>query len=173
MIKKSKFYSKYKITDAKPLGLERHYIQVSNFSSTLIDFLSKEFTGLFEVDYEPIWETNATIKISEGHVAYFLKTLMATVFGRETLKLKMLLEDEVFNLSIEAESNLPMTNEEMINLVKLIHSTGFSHEITDNRILLYSAVRRAMKKTLHSLSTDLFRQRLVEIFFTGGPPVEL
>ena len=170
MIRKSDFYKRYKISDARPLNISKHYVVVSSLADTLVDFLENEFMGLFDVNDEPIKDTNACVKVSEDFLAYFFKEFMGTIFGRDYLKIRFVLEDEIFKIIVRSDTHLPVTCDEMNCLTRIVHDTGLSIYIDNDIMILYSPVRRMTRRMLHSLSVNRFRQKLVEIFFTGGPP---
>lgn len=172
MIRKSSFYKKYKISDAKPIDITRHFVQVSEFCETLCDFLNKEFIGLFEIVCEPVWDKCVFVKISEDYTAYFFKLLLATVYGRESVKINVVFEDEVLTLTISADKHLPIEGDEMNELVRIIRSTGFSFKVENDKIIIFAQIYRLRKSIVQSMSASALRKKLVEIFFTGGPIVD-
>ena len=172
MIRRSSFYKNYKISNAKPVDIARHFVQVSSFCDTICDFLNNDFTGLVETICEPIWDPCVFVRISEDYTAYFLKLLLATIYGRDSVKIDMLFEDEVLTISISADGHLPIEGDEMNELVRTLRSTGFSFKVENDRITVFAPVYRLKKSIVQSMSLISMREKLVEIFYTGGPIVD-
>jgi len=171
VIKKSLFYKDYKISDARPLDIARHYVRVSTVCETVSSFLDYEFSGLFQLSYEPVWDRALSVKICEDQLAFFFKTLLEIVYGRKTLSIEMKALDGRFYIIISAEEHLPISPEEMATLAALARKVGMEHSTANDSLTLSCGLFRVSYASLRSIDSNKLREKLVEIFFTGGPPV--
>ena len=171
MIKKSLFYKDYRISDARPLEIARHYVRVSTVCETVSSFLDCEFTGLFKLSYEPVWDRALSVRICEDQLAYFFKTLLEIVYGRKTLSVDMRIDDGRFCITLSTNDHLPITPEEMTRLAAIARRVGMAHSTSNDALILSCALFRTAYASLRSISSNRLREKLVEIFFTGGPPV--
>ena len=172
MIKKSLFYKDYKISDSKPLDIARHYIRVSTVCQTVAKFLDDEFAGLFRLSYEPVFDKSLSVKICEDQLAYFFKQLLAAVYGRQSVAVDMKLGKNGFLIIISSEGHLPINPEEMQTLVGIAARIGMSCETENDTLTLRASLFRVSYASLRSISSDILKAKFVEIFFTGGPPIE-
>lgn len=147
----------------------KHKVTISTFVNTVTEFLSTEFTGLVDVECKPIWDINACIKICEDYTAYFFKNLLAAIYGRDTVRIEMTLQDDLFSVAIQAEENFKIELSEMTELLRIAKSSGFSYQLSDKELILLASVKRYRQTSVRSMSKNLLRTRFTEIFFTGGP----
>lgn len=169
MIKRSAFYKQYKISDAEPVDVIKHRIPISTFTNTVIEFISTEFQGLVEFECKPIWDLNSCIRICEDFTAYFFKNLLAAIYGRETVKIEMEISDDVFFINICSPDGFKIEHNDMTDLLRMAKSSGFSYDLSDNRLSLSVSTFRYAQMSVRSMTQNLLRARFVEIFFTGAP----
>ena len=169
MIKRSAFYTHYKISGAEPVTIDKHRVPLSTFTNTVTEFLDTEFSGLIDVECKPIWDINSCIRICEDFTAYFFKNLLAAIYGRKAVSIEMSLSDDVFSLIIRSKGNLDIDNDDIPELLRIAKSAGFSYDLSDTQLALRTRALRYNRTSVRSLSQNLLRTRFVEIFFTGGP----
>jgi len=169
VIKRSAFYKQYKISGAEPIDVVKHRVPISTFTNTVIEFLDTEFTGLIDVECKPIWDINSCIRICEDYTAYFFKNLLAAFYGRESISIEMALSDDIFTIQIKSKEDFKIPLGEMNELLRIATSSGFSYELADSTLTLYSSVLRIKQTSVRSISFNRLRARFTEIFFTGGP----
>lgn len=169
MIKRSAFYKQYKISGAEPHDVVKHRVPVSIFANTVTEFLSTEFSGLVEIDCKPIWDVNSCIRVCEDFAAYFFKNLLAAIYGKDVLKIDIILEDDVFSITLHQPRENGIAYSHINDLSRMAKSAGFDYEITDERLTLFVRTLRYKATGVRSMTQNLLRARFVEIFFTGAP----
>ena len=83
----------------------------------------------------------------------------------------MNISDSRFNISISTDRHLPIAPNEMNMLIQLIKKIGMSYSTTNNTLTLSCGLFRTAYASLRSISSNSLKEKFVEIFFTGGPPV--
>ena len=125
MIKRSAFYKQYKISGAEPHDVVKHRVPVSIFANTVTEFLSTEFSGLVEIDCKPIWDVNSCIRVCEDFAAYFFKNLLAAIYGKDVLKIDIILEDDVFSITLHQPRENGIAYSHINDLSRMAKSAGF------------------------------------------------
>ena len=169
MIKRSAFYTHYKISGAEPVTVDKHRVPISTFINTVTEFLDTEFAGLIDIECKPFWDINSCIRICEDFTAYFFKNLLAAIYGHKAVSMEMSLSDDTFSLMIRSSGELEIDCDDMSELLRIAKTAGFNYDLSDTELTLSTRALRYNQTSVRSLSQNILRARFVKIFFTGGP----
>ena len=166
---KREFIEHYEIKDALPVDPSRKVIPADALYSALCDFLSERFKGAIRTEIEPT--TAQSVLISAEYMAFFFKTLLTDVYGRVLLTIRSEADEKHFHIIISSEEDLPLTERELQDLIRLARGSGM--EIyPDARSLRLSAsfspaaIRRVYAITIVDGRRIIFG-KLNEIFCCG------
>jgi hypothetical protein len=157
------------ISGALPVDVAKHHVSISTFINTIREFIETEFSGLIEIDSQPIWDISNCIRISEDYTAYFFKNFLAAIYGRGTVSMDMTYTESVFTIRIHSDGQLPVECKYMNELLMLAGNSGFTYRLSNTTLTLKADITVIKKMSVRSISINRLRAKFVEIFFTGGP----
>ena len=167
-MKKSHFREKYHITDTKPVDVIKHRISVVDFVRATETFINENFYGICEISHDVSYNTRM-ITVAEGHVACFFRELLESVYGKEMIRIKMSLDDELFSVNIEADGHLPIDFKDANRLIRLARSAEFSVTINNTCLRIYMEHSKALI-ALRAISFHTLYGTFYQMFF--GPRTE-
>ena len=119
---KNEFIKQYKITDATPIDPSRKALPAAGFSSAISEFMEERFRGAARVECDNIPST--PIFLCAEYAAFFFKALLTDIYGRAFLNVKITSDQKEMSILIEADE-LPITDSEMRDLIRLARNAGF------------------------------------------------
>ena len=120
---KSDFIEKYKISDAEPLDPSKKSIPAESFSIAIAEFMEAKFDGVVRVKCDDI--SPQAIMVCSDYVAYFFKKLLTAIYGRTIIDMHIFSDEEGLNLNITCNGELPLSDAEFRNIVRLARNGGF------------------------------------------------
>ena len=120
---KIEFNSTYSISDANPINPAHEILSTDGFASAIEEFINEGFGGIAHVDSDVY--SGSSVLCCTDYVAYFFTTLLADVYGRVFIEIKIRLDEEYLKVTVEPSEPLPLTDEEIRNLVRIARNAGF------------------------------------------------
>ena len=130
---KNEFIKQYKITDATPIDPSRKALPAAGFSSAIAEFMEERFRGAARVECDNVPAT--PIFVCAEYAAFFFKALLTDIYGRAFLNIKIAADQKEMSILIEA-NDLPITDGEMRDLIRLARNAGFKILPEENTIRL-------------------------------------
>ena len=163
------FINLYKISDATPLDPTRKSIPSEAFSTAIEQFLDERFVGAIRVRTGII--SAQPIMICAEYIAYFFKVLLSDIYGRVFLNTRIDTDEQGLKITISADEDLPLTDSEMRNLIRLARNAGFEIKPDKKSIYLSTNFSVAATRRVYAVSIMDGRRimlgKLVEIFCHG------
>lgn len=125
------------------------------------EFLNKYYRGCFALNSAPVAER--CVYISPAKYADFMKTVLKTVFGRETVTISVLPRINSFSIAIEFETSI-LSEEDVDMLERLAADSGFSFEVADDRLSLDIAYSDEKHSIFNAISTRIIYNSLQKSF---------
>ena len=119
---KNEFIKQYKITDATPIDPSKKALPAAGFSSAIAEFMEERFRGAARVECDNIPAT--PIFVCAEYAAFFFKALLTDIYCRAFLNIKITSDQKEMSILIEADE-LPITDSEMRDLIRLARNAGF------------------------------------------------
>jgi len=166
-MRKSAFYEKYRITDAKPIDIAKRPLLAKDFADSVTDFLTENFRGLCRVRHN-IPDVLLYIHVSEDMAAYFIKLMLAYVNGERMLDINITNIDEDLVMTITSDGDLPYDFTDANHLIRIAKNAGFDIIINDERLVLKAHLTLSAALRVYATSRLTMRGKLNEIFYTGG-----
>ncbi len=164
---KTDFYSKYRISDAKPTDVARHTIKASDFGEITASFLNSNFRGLCTVNNGISEGKNVYITVSEEGAAYFFKIMLSYIKARQSVDINIALGEDELLVKISSEEHLPFDEADGLELVRLARRAGFSVNISNELLVLRAAAKYSMSYKVYAVSMSHLAAKYNEIFYTG------
>lgn len=166
-MKKTAFYSKYHISDVKPIDVTRRSVSASDFAKVTKRFLNDNFRGLCRVESEVPEHNNVYIIVSEDQITYFFKIMLSYILPDRCVDINTAIEDNQFIIKISSDTHLPFSPPDALEILKIAKRAGFWANITDESIVLYTKANLSMTFKVYATSTNKLEAKFNEIFFTG------
>ena len=116
--------------------------------------------------------SGSSVLCCTDYVAYFFKTLLADVYGRVFIEIKINLEKDHLKIIVEPSDPLPITDEEIRNLVRIARNAGFRTLFIDGKFDLKLNFSDASLRRVYAVSPRDGRQvmlyKMGEIFHCGA-----
>ncbi len=166
-MRKTSFYSKYRISDAKPIDVTRRTVSATDFSRATSSFLNDNFRGLCEVSSDIPETGNVYIIVSEDQTAYFFKIMLSYIEPEKSVAIKIKLAENELTVEIGSDGHLPFDPKDGLELIKLAKQAGFTVNISNDAILLRTAAKYSMTFKVYAVSMHKFSSKYHEIFYNG------
>ena len=166
---KNEFIKHYSITDTTPIDPSRKSLPAEAFSSAIAEFMEERFGGAVKVRCDTI--SAQAILVCAEYAAFFLKTLLTDVYGRAFLNIDIKSDESGLHIVIGAEDKLPVSEQEMRELIRLARNAGFEISCDSGTIMLSVAFSPATVRRVYAVSIfdgkRVMLGKLVEIFCHG------
>ncbi len=166
---KGEFINQYKISNALPIDPSRKALPAEAFASAIAEFMEARFSGAAKVECDRI--SAQSILVCAEYVAFFLKRLLTDIYGRVFLSLNLRSDDDGMHIVISSEEDLPLTESEMRELIRLARNGGFKVMTYSNAITLSVGFSPANLHRVYAVSIydgkRVMLGKLVEIFCHG------
>lgn len=167
---KIEFNSTYSISDAKPINPAHEILSADGFATAIEEFINEGFGGIAHVECDVY--SGSSVLCCTDYVAYFFKTLLADVYGRVFIQIKINLEKDHLKIIVEPSDPLPITDEEIRNLVRIARNAGFRTLFIDGKFDLKLNFSDASLRRVYAVSPRDGRQvmlyKMGEIFHCGA-----
>ena len=167
---KIEFNSTYSISDAKPINPAHEILSADGFATAIEEFINEGFGGIAHVECDVY--SGSSVLCCTDYVAYFFKTLLADVYGRVFIEIKINLEKDHLKIIVEPSDPLPITDEEIRNLVRIARNAGFRTLFIDGKFDLKLNFSDASLRRVYAVSPRDGRQvmlyKMGEIFHCGA-----
>ena len=167
---KIEFNSTYSISDAKPINPAHEILSADGFATAIEEFINEGFGGIAHVECDVY--SGSSVLCCTDYVAYFFKTLLADVYGRVFIEIKINLEKDHLKIIVEPSDPLPITDEEIRNLVRIARNAGFKTLFIDGKFDLKLNFSDASLRRVYAVSPRDGRQvmlyKMGEIFHCGA-----
>ena len=167
---KIEFNSTYNISDAKPLNPAHVILSADGFATAIEEFINEGFGGIAHVDCDVY--SGSSVLCCTDYVAYFFKTLLADVYGRVFIEIKIHLEEDHLKIIVEPSDELPITDEELRNLVRIARNAGFKTLYLDGKFHMKLNFSDASMRRVYAVSPrdgrHIMLYKMGEIFHCGA-----
>ena len=165
---KNEFIKQYRITDATPIDPSKKALPAAGFSSAIAEFMEERFHGAAGVVCDNVPST--PIFICAEYAAYFFKALLTDIYGRAFVTIKISSDQKEMSILIEADE-LPITDSEMRDLIRLARNAGFKIMPEGNTIRLSVEFSHVAIHRVYTVSImdgkRIMLGKMVEIFCHG------
>jgi hypothetical protein len=167
---KIEFNSTYSISDAAPRNPAHEILSADGFATAIEEFINEGFGGIAHVDSD-VYSGSSVLCCTE-YVAYFFKTLLADVYGRVFIEIKINIEKDHIKILIEPSEPLPLKDEEIRNLVRIARNAGFKTLFLDGKFHLKLNFSDAAMRRVYAISPrdgrHVMLYKMGEIFHCGA-----
>lgn len=167
---KIEFNSTYSISDAKPINPAHEILSADGFATAIEEFINEGFGGIAHVECDVY--SGSSVLCCTDYVAYFFKTLLADVYGRVFIEIKINLEKDHLKIIVEPSDPLPITDEEIRNLVRIARNAGFKTLFIDGKFDLKLNFSDASLRRVYAVSPrdgrHIMLYKMGEIFHCGA-----
>ena len=165
----NEFIKYYSIADAEPVDPSKKAIPAESFSSAIEEFVNQRFPAAVRVKCGNV--TAQSILICCEYVAYFFKTLITDIYGRVMLNIEIHSDGKGLYVDIHTDGELPLTDKELRQLIRLARNGGFEFYPEENGIRLSTGFTPTVARRVYALSIADGRRimvgKMVEIFSCG------
>lgn len=165
---KNEFIKQYKITNATPIDPSKKALPAAGFSSAIAEFMEERFRGAAAVECNNIPST--PIFVCAEYAAFFFKALLTDIYGRAFVNIKITSDTKEMSILIEVDE-LPITDSEMRDLIRLARNAGFKIMIEKNAIRLTVEFSHVAIHRVYTVSImdgkRIMLGKMVEIFCHG------
>lgn len=170
-MKRAEFKERYKIEDAMPLEPGSRSMHASSFSEAIEEFINNNFRGVAEVTTAV--KTNESVMVCKDYMAFYFKTLLSYIHGRVFLNILIESEEKRLVMRIDADEPLPLTYEEMNDVIRAARNARMQVYLSDNGMMLTLDYSAAARHRVYALSMRDGKGALLsafgEIFFCPAP----
>lgn len=161
-MQKQEFIKKHSLSDTIPESCERGNVSVNLLCSVLDAFLDANFRGAFTLEKEI--NEDGYIAVSVDYLAYFLRTLLADIYGRELLRIK--LYSSFGKLQLEfSYGKTRLTKGEETELLRIAQTAGFTVSFYHSRVFISAKIVGSPVTTLYAISAESLRGKFSVCFF--------
>ena len=166
---KTKFISKYQLSDATPMDPTIRSLPAEAFSAAIEEFINDRFGGIARVRSRDL--SAEAVLVSADYAAYFFKMLLTYVYGKVFLNFDISCDRQGLTILITSEEDLPLTDSELRFLIKTARNAGMEIYPNGQRIELTLAFSRAALHRVYAVSVAdgkrIMLGKLTEIFHCG------
>lgn len=166
---KEEFFVKYEISDAMPIDPSRRAISVEGIATGICEFMNAKFGGIVDASVDTISSRMALV--CPDYLAYFLKTLITAVHGRELIHIRMCSTESKFIIMICGNSKISLDIKTERELIRLARNAGFNVSLRYDGIELSAKLINSAVKHVYAISVldgrKIIVSSLVEIFCHG------
>ena len=157
-MQKHEYIEHHRLSNVTPHDPSGKILPVRAFTESIEEFLNEHFKGSLKVTNKAHKEE--FISLSPEYAALFFKTLLCYIYGRVFLNITISAEPQGIILDIEANDDLPLTDIEKRQLIKIARKSAI------NLSLKYAQSKRYR---VYAISDGKHRMlaKLGEIFFGG------
>lgn len=166
-MRKTAFYRKHRLTDAKPIDIAKRPISARDFIYSISDFLTENFRGLCTVTRH-VSDAMLYVYVSEDISAYLIKLLLACVDGEHMLYIDITDLGERLSISVSSDGELPYGFDDANQLVRTATDAGFEVFLDNDRLILTTPMVLSSTLRVYATTRFMMRAKLNEIFYTGG-----
>lgn len=166
---KKEFIEKYSISDTLPVDPSKKALPAESFATAITEFMENKFRGAIKVSQESI--SAQSILVCAEYVALFFKMLLTYVYGRVMLVMEISSDQSGLNINIHAEEDLPLTDSEMREIIRLARNGGFDIHPDDRCIKLFAGFEPTIARRIYAVTIvdgkRIMLGKMVEIFCRG------
>ncbi len=166
-MRKTDFYSKYRISEVKPVDVARRTVSASDFAKATSEFLNGNFRGLCSVNSDISESGNIYIVVSEDGAAYFFKIMLSYIKADRYVDIDIKIVEDELRVSISSDGHLPFDKSDGLELIRLARQAGFNVNISDELMTLRTVANCSMTFKVYAVSRQRFASKYHEIFYTG------
>lgn len=167
---KISFYESYNLSDATPRSPELEIIYSDGFAAALEEFINDRFRGIAHVSHGEL--SSSAILCSTEYAAYLFKTLLAEIYGRVFLDIRISTDDRGLTILINHNDPLPLTEGEMRNIIRIARNAGMEIYPSEGSIRLTMSFADAALRRIYAAnprdSRGVMLYKLGEIFHCGA-----
>ena len=166
---KKEFIEQYSISDTLPVDPSKKTLPAEAFATAITEFMEKKFRGAVKVSQDSI--SAQSILVCAEYVALFFKMLLTYVYGRVMLIMEISSDQSGLNIHIRAEEDLPLSDIEMRELIRLARNSGFDIRPDDRSIKLSTGFAPTIARRIYAVTIvdgkRIMLGKMVEIFCQG------
>ena len=165
-MKRSIFIEKYKISSSPIFSPESNVVSIRELIEETSDFLSNNFEGLFRIEVQPT--TSGLVRIPLDYIIGFFKLLVTDIYARKLINVNYSCHNYDFVIKISVDGGMPVTKDEMRELIRTAMDAGFDTEETEDGLLLTKAIlsRRDIAVFARAIvRVSIIKKKLLSIFF--------
>ncbi|MBO5906911.1 MAG: hypothetical protein J6Q85_01995 [Clostridia bacterium] len=166
-MKKTDFYSIYRISDTRPIDVTRRTVSVADFACATKSFLNDNFRGLCNVSTDVPQTQHAYVIVSGDQTAYFFKVMLSYIRPEKYVNVEVALESDKLTVTVSSEGHLPFSEPDALEIIKLARCAGFHASITNEIISLHTKAEGSMRYQVYAISVNDLMAKFHEIFYTG------
>ena len=168
-MQKHEYIEHHRLSNVTPHDPSGKILPVRAFTESIEEFLNEHFKGSLKVTNKAHKEE--FISLSPEYAALFFKTLLCYIYGRVFLNITISAEPQGIILDIEANDDLPLTDIEKRQLIKIARNAKIDIMITKSAINLSLKYAQSKRYRVYAISDGKHRMlaKLGEIFFGGEP----
>ena len=166
---KKEFIEQYSISDTLPVDPSKKTLPAEAFATAITEFMEKKFRGAIKVSQETI--SAQSILVCAEYVALFFKMLLTYVYGRVMLIMEISSDHSGLNIHIHAEGDLPLSDSEIRELIRLARNGGLDIRLDDGCIKLSAGFAPTIARRIYAVTIvdgkRIMLGKMVEIFCQG------
>ena len=167
---KISFYESYNLSDATPRSPELEIIYSDGFAAAIEEFINDRFRGIAHVSHGEL--NSSAVLCSTEYAAYLFKTLLAEIYGRVFLDIRISTDDNRLTILINHSEPLPLTEGEMRNIIRIARNAGMEIYLSEGSIRLTMSFADAALRRIYAAnprdSRGIMLYKLGEIFHCGA-----
>ena len=159
---KQEFIKEYCLSDKIPDTAEKCAVGAGQLAEVISSFLDANFRGAYEL--EIALNENGYLSISVDYLAYFMRTLLADIYGRSLLHIKLF--SDFGKMQFEASyTPVRLTEGEEAELRRIAEYAGFKVSFYRSRVFICSQLSGSYTTSLYAISPDSLRGIFSFCFF--------
>ena len=159
---KQEFIKEHCLSDKIPDTTEKCAVGAEQLSEVISSFLDANFRGSYEL--EASLNEDGYLAISVDYLAYFMRTLLADIYGRSLLHIKLFSDFGKMQLEF-SYTPIRLTEGEEAELRKIAEFAGFKVSFYKSRVFICSELCGSYTTSLYAISPDSLRGIFSFCFF--------
>lgn len=149
---KKEFIKEYKIKDALPITPALRVLPAEGFALGIEEFINERFRGVARARAQVA--SYAGVLVSAEYAAYFFKILLAEIYGRVFLDVRITNDNERLSIIIEHEGELPLAEKQIRDLIRTARNAGMTIGLEEGKILLTLSFSEAAIRRVYAISVN-------------------
>jgi hypothetical protein len=159
---KQEYIKEHYLSDKVPDSDERCAVGAVQLSDVICGFLDANFKGAYDLDYS--LNEDGYIAISVDYLAYFMRTLLADIYGRALLRIKLYSGFSKLQLEFSYDP-IKLTEGEETELRKIAEFAGFKVSFYKNRVFICTQLSGSFVSSLYAVAPESLRGIFSFCFF--------
>ena len=167
-MRRSTFNDPNNLSNIIPDDMRLYNVNSAELAQVTVDFLSENFGGLFELDYQP--GRSGNVLVSVDGITYFLRQLITAAKGIEVIRLTIREEDSKLRILTSFGYKSFNSSGSIAEIIRTVKDAGFRMAIDKNgNFEFYTAIEKERDIIFRAVSFSAIRTRFYLVFF--GPPL--